>query len=507
LLQRSVVRILPRQQMLNVVESPAEVSRSLMEVGQQKTAEGTARHSNRRGDADAPSQRKFARISCNMDRLSLRHRLLKPSRLGLLLALLFAGGMWFYVEQVLVPYQVADAAAHGRPRGNLSDLYPRWLGARALLLQHRDPYSAEVTREIQAGYYGRPLDSNRTTDPKDQQGFAYPVYVVFLLAPSVGLPFPAVQAGFRWLLVVLILASIWLWLRVVRWRPSAPVTATLVVLTYGSFPLVQGIKLQQLSLVVGGLMAGCAASLVAGRFLLAGFLLALATIKPQLALPLAAWLVLWAVSDWRQRWRFVWGLGMTMALLLGASEYVLPGWMGKFRAAVAAYQDYTGGAGSLLDVLMTPTLGKIIAVLAVIAVAAAGWRLRHAAHDSVAFAWMLALVPAVTTVIVPTFAPYNQVLLLPAVFLLADAGKGMWTRSRLARAGLALGVMVVSWPWLASCGLMLARLFLPPDLILRAWAAPLYTSLAIPLVVSGLLAVSIAHRWHAASVSPASVKP
>src|ERR1700681_2963657 len=162
-------------------------------------AERRTRHSNRRGDADSQSQRMFARISCNMERLLFPlTRLLKDSRLGLLLALLFAGSMWFYVQQVLVPYQKVDAAAHGRPRGNLSDLYPRWLGARELLLHHRNPYSAEVTREIQTGYYGRPLDPDRTDDPKDQQGFAYPLHVVFLLAPTMRLPFPVVQAGFRW---------------------------------------------------------------------------------------------------------------------------------------------------------------------------------------------------------------------------------------------------------------------------------------------------------------------
>ena len=61
---------------------------------------------------------------------------------------------------------------------DLSDLYPRWLGARELLLHHRDPYSPEVTREIQIGYYGRPLDPSRPQDPRDQQGFAYPAYVV-----------------------------------------------------------------------------------------------------------------------------------------------------------------------------------------------------------------------------------------------------------------------------------------------------------------------------------------
>jgi hypothetical protein len=432
--------------------------------------------------------------------------LLKDTRLGLLLALLFAGSMWFYVQQVLVLYQKADAAAHGRPRGNLSDLYPRWLGTRELLLHHRDPYSAEVTREIQTGYYGRPLDPDRADDPrvdepKDQQGFAYPLQVVFLLAPTVSLPFPVVQAGFRWLLVVLTLVSIFLWLRVLRWQPSCTVTAILIVLTFGSYAVVQGIKLQQLTLVVSALLAGCAAALVAGYFSLAGFLLALATIKPQLALPVAGWLVLWAVSDWRRRQIFFWSFALTTAVFLLASEYVLPGWIGQFRGAVGAYRQYTGGAGSLLDVLATPILGKILAAAAVIAVVVTGWRVRRAAHDSVAFSTMFSLVLVVTLVIVPSFAPYNQVLLLPAVFLIATSWKELWGRNRLTRLACGLAVLIVFWPWLASCGLMLASLFLPASLVQRAWAAPLYTSLGIPLVVVGLFAVCASDRLRTHALS------
>jgi hypothetical protein len=430
--------------------------------------------------------------------------LLKNSRFGLLLALLFAGSMWFYVQQVLIPYQKADAATHGRPRGNLSDLYPRWLGARELLLRHRDPYSPEITREIQTGYYGRPLDPERVRDrrahepgadePKDQQAFAYPLHVVFLLAPTVGLPFSAVQAGFRWLLIILTLASVFLWLHVVRWRPSATVTAVVIILTFGSYAVVQGIKLQQLTLVVSALLAGCAAALVAGRFSLAGFLLALATIKPQLALPIAGWLALWAVSDWRRRQVFIWSFGLSAAILLAASEYVLPGWFREFRQAVTAYQQYTGGAGSLLDVLTTPVLGKVLAAVAVIAVAIMGWRVRRVSHDSAAFSVMLTLVLAVTLVIVPTFAPYNQVLLLPAVFLITASWKNIWRRNRLTRLLCGLALLVVFWPWLASCGLMLGSLFLPASSVQSAWAVPLYTSLGIPLVVLGLFTVCAVDR-------------
>src|SRR6266496_6559784 len=144
--------------------------------------------------------------------------MLGKSALRLIAAVLCAAGMWVYAHRVFIPYQRADAALHGRPRGNLSDLYPRWLGARELLLHGRDPYSPEVTREIETGYYGRTLDPGRVEDPRDQQGFAYPVYVVFLLAPTVHLPFPAVQEGFRWVLVGLTVASVPLWLAALRWR-------------------------------------------------------------------------------------------------------------------------------------------------------------------------------------------------------------------------------------------------------------------------------------------------
>jgi Glycosyltransferase family 87 len=418
----------------------------------------------------------------------------KDSRLGLLLALLFAGSMWFYVQRVLVPYQKADAAVHGRPRGNLSDLYPRWLGTRELLMHHRNPYSPEVTREIQSGYYGRPLNPDRIDDPKDQQGFAYPVHVVFLLAPTISFPFPMVQTGFRWLLVFLTLASVFLWLRTLRWRPPNIVIAILIVFVFGSYAVVQGIKLQQLTLVVSALLAGCAAALVAGNFSLAGFLLALATIKPQLALPVAGWLLLWAVSDWRRRQTLIWSFGLNTAILLAASEYVLPGWIAQFRDAVAAYRQYTGGAGSLLDVLATPVLGKVLAAVAVAAMAITGWKLRHAPTDSAAFSTMLALVLAVTLVIVPTFAAYNQVLLLPAVFVIVSSWRKLWGRNRFTRIACGITSLVVFWPWLASCGLMLGSLFLPPSTIQRAWALPLYTSLAIPLAVLGLLAICAVDR-------------
>ncbi|MBZ5598048.1 MAG: glycosyltransferase 87 family protein [Acidobacteriia bacterium] len=419
--------------------------------------------------------------------------MLRNPKLGLLLSLLMAGSMWFYVQHVLIAYQRTDAAAHDNPRGNLSDLYPRWLGARELLLHHRDPYSPELTREIQAGYYGRPLDSSRPSDPRDQQGFAYPVYVVFLLAPIITLPFSVVQVGFRWFLVVLTAATVPLWLRALRWCPSRITLSILTILTLGSFPAVQGIKLQQLSLVVSGLIAGCAALLAAGHLLLAGVVLAVATIKPQLALPLAAWLLLWSLSDWRRRQRFLWGFCGTMAALLGAAQYMLPGWIGRFHDALAAYRDYTGGARSVLDLLTTPTVGRILSVLVLLALAAVCWRVRSTSSDSDRFGVVMALVLAGTIVIIPTFAPYNQVLLLPAVFLLVRRGDALWRQHIVTRIAVTVTVLAVSWPWLAATSLAMASLMLPPQSVQRAWFVPFFTSNTIPVAVLALFAYSMRH--------------
>ena len=208
-----------------------------------------------------------------------------------------------YARRVLIPQQKAYAAAHALPRGNLSDLYPRWLGARELLLHGRDPYSAEVTRDIQIGYYGRPLDPSRPDDPHDAEGFAYPVYVVFFLAPTIAFPFAVVQKCFFWLLVVVALATTLVWLRVLRWDVSLGIQLTLLALTLGSLTVMQGLKLQQISLMVAGLVAIAIALLVTDHAIAAGILLALSTIKPQLVWLLLFWLAIWTLADWRRRYR------------------------------------------------------------------------------------------------------------------------------------------------------------------------------------------------------------
>jgi hypothetical protein len=404
---------------------------------------------------------------------------------GLTLAVVASASTWLYLDRILKPQQIADAALHGRPRGNLSDLYPRWLGARELLLHGRNPYSAEITREIQQGYYGRPLDSARPDDPKDQQGFAYPAYVALLLAPTVKVPFDTVQTGFRWLLVGLAAASILLWLAVLHWKTPARSVLILIVLVLGWWPMVQGFKLQQLSLLVAGLLAASGACVTGGWFLLAGGFLALATIKPQLAWPLVLWLLLWAASDWRSRRRFVFGFGFVMLLLLGGAELLLPGWLRMFVEAIRQYHQYTQNQ-SVLVWLFGSIAGRVLEVVSVALCAVCIWPVRREPATSLVFGRAVSLVLALTVLIVPMIAPYNQVLLIPAILALLQSEFLREPILPAVRGARIVGGILLVWPWIATVGLTLAYVWLTPAVRERVWRTPFYSTFMAPVFLFGL---------------------
>ena len=399
-------------------------------------------------------------------------------------AALCLAGMWLHVDRVLIAHQISDARQRGMPRGNLSDIYPRWLGARELLLHHRNPYSREITKQIQAGYYGRVLDPSRPQDPTDQQAFAYPVYVAFLLAPTVIFSFSLVQAAFFWFLAGLTALSVLLWLRFLRWQVRWNNVAVFVLLTMASFAVLQGLKLQQLSLLVAFLLAGVFACISAERFVGAGILLALATIKPQLSLPLVLWLLLWAVSEWHARWKLVAAFMGCLAALVGGGELLLPGWLSQFYAAMIAYRQYTP-AGSLFEHILPRAIAiPLIAVLAVFLVSVC-WQLCKCRSRDVRFVQATSLVLAATLLLIPMMPPYNQLLLLPGILLLVRDWRELWERGIAGKVLLASVVIPLGWSWAAAIVLAAVSFFTPAAQ--NYWQWPLWTSVVLPIPVVACL--------------------
>jgi hypothetical protein len=407
----------------------------------------------------------------------------------LLVSLAISFGLWHWATRLLIPTSTGAALAAGRPIGNNSDLYPRWLGARDALIFRRDPYSAQTTRQIQAGFYGRTLDPARPNEPADQQAFAYPLYVVFLMAPTLSLPFSVVMPIFGWALLVGTALSVWLWGYALCIRLGPVVTVAVMILSVSNYPMVQGFYKQQLTYLVAFFMALGAACVMRGWLVLAGLAVALSTIKPQVSGLFILLLIVWTLGDWKRRQRLAWSFAASMAVLLGASELLLPDWIPRFIQAIREYERYAGDT-PLLQVLLGHAGGIVAAVILFLFVITTFWRWRKSPVGSTRFAGAIALAVSATLGIINKTAPYNSVLLIPALLALAVRhGTGStWNRAAIKAAFAAQG-----WQWMSALGLSVASLTISTATWPR-WAIqlPLGTVFALPPLV--LIAVLVTLR-------------
>jgi hypothetical protein len=92
--------------------------------------------------------------------------------------------------------------------------------------------------------------------------------------------------------------------------------------------------------------------------------------------------------------------------------------------------------------------------------------------------------------VIPTFALYNQLLLLPGVMLAVLAIVQLWQKNRFSRFFCCITALSISWPFLSAACLVIALVFLPGPTVQKAWGLPFYPSFAIPITIYTLLLVS-----------------
>ena len=382
---------------------------------------------------------------------------------------------WTYMHRILLPWEDFVNVQHGQVKVQLGDLYPRWVGTRELLLHHRNPYSPEVSHEIQMGFYGRAIEQSYDK-PRfeiiDEQRFVYPLYVVFLLAPSVHWDFAQLQAWAPMLFGGVTAISLWLWMKVLDWRPPILSAVAMSMLVLSSPQIAQGLRLRQLGLFVAFLIAFAAWCVTRERYAMAGVLLAMSTIKPQMVALVLLWFLLWSIGAWKKRWPLATTFGISLVVLAGAAGWLLPGWPGFFLAGMRAYAKY-----SPIHTILSPVrmilgnwIGGAFSVLALAALLGFAWRMRKEEADSRDFAYTLIMFFVANVLLMPLLTPYNQVfLLLPILMLLRD-----W--KTLPRLGRATTIALVTWPWITQAVLLVH----PPNI---------HSQNQLPLLPSALLIV------------------
>ncbi|WP_420645470.1 glycosyltransferase family 87 protein [Candidatus Leptofilum sp.] len=326
-----------------------------------------------------------------------------------------------------------------------NDFFPRWKGAQLFWQDGIDPYSQTATEAIQRVLYGGKL----ARPDQDQVLFVYPFYTVFLLRPLVNLDYAWVQA--IWLVFVQfsLIGGVIATLRLLEWRQPPWLLAITLLWSVIMYNSTRTIILGQFAGPIFLWLAGTLLALKHEQDVLAGMLLSLTTIKPQMSYLIIPALLLWAL--WHQRWHFVAGFVGAMALLAGLSFLLLPSWLSSFIEQVLYYPDYTVTPSPLRVITGTffPQLGQpveyVLIGLLQLVMLWQWWQLRHEATTTPKFLFIIGLTLIVTNSIIVRTATTNYVIMYIPLFLLLHTVSQRWRGGNVWVAGLLLAPLVGTW--------------------------------------------------------------
>lgn len=239
----------------------------------------------------------------------------------IILLLLLAGMFW-------ANYRFADQ----NPGGN--DFLVHWVGTRSLLVDGLSPYSDEVALRIQNLAYGRAARAG-----EHELRVAYPLYSIYIFAPF-ALISDYTLARALWMttlesgLIVMAFVS----LRISTWRPKPWMLAVLLIFSLSWYHGLRALINGNVVILVSLLVVFAFAAIKSGRDELAGILLAISTIKPQLTILIILYIWIWAISV--KRWAVLIWTVIAGAILAGTAMFFIPNWPLQNLWEVLRYPGY-----------------------------------------------------------------------------------------------------------------------------------------------------------------------
>jgi hypothetical protein len=352
------------------------------------------------------------------------------------------------------------------PGGN--DFYVRWLGGREYFLHGTNPFDRSVAEKAQMSMFGR------LTGPedKDQAYFAYPLYTLYLFWPLSLIPYAWAQAVWMTVLQFALLGSTFLAMHLSGWRLPGWLQGVMLLWGILFYNGARAILLGQFSILVGLFLLLALWAIERQRDGMAGILLALSTIKPQMVFLILVFLVLWAVVQ--KRWHLIISFGGSLLALIVSGIGLVPNWPLDFVRNVVAYSAYVAFGTpleNLLSYLLPATiagpLNTILSICFFLALLPGWWlALRNKPGG---FTWAVLSTLIVSSLITFRSATANQVILyLPLFFyfrrITALLGPIAAVLAAVAAAVFMWGVFVATvegnWEHVMMHGLLPALLLL-----------------------------------------------
>lgn len=325
--------------------------------------------------------------------------------------------------------------AENNPGGN--DFLVHWVGTRAFIFKGQSPYSEETAEEIQTMVYGR-----KTQEGEHELRVVYPFYSEILFAPfaMVG-NYTLARALWMSVLEIAILVIGITSIKLAGWRVKfwlIPIYLVFALVWYhGTRALINGNAVVIVTLfIVGALMA-----IRKDQDVLAGLLLAFATIKPHLVVLLLLFILVWAYSH--RRWTLIgWTFGWVFFLFLIGVMF-MPDWLMQNIWEILRFPDYNPALsiGSAFETWW-PGIGTqlkwgltIFLVLLLVFEWGRGWR-----KGFNYFLWTACLTLAVSQWVGIATDPGNFIILFFPMVLIFSVIKERWG---MVGDWIVLGVMIL----------------------------------------------------------------
>lgn len=330
-----------------------------------------------------------------------------------------------------------------------SDFLPRWLGTRLFLMEGQSPYSEETTLEIQRQFYGRPARSG-----EDQVLFVYPFYSILLFSPfALIADYNFARAVWMTVLEVSVILLVAAGLSLNRWRLSPFMLGLIMLFAALWYYTVRALINANLALLISLVVALAFLAIRQERDGLAGLLLALTTVKPQMVILLILLVLLWSISN--QRWILFWSLLGNIALLTAVTSLLIPNWIWQNLVQIFAYPDYTlpTTPGEIFAVWMPGVGLRLGYALTVIVAATLVFEWKQAwGKDFRWLLWTAGLTLAATQLIGLPTATENYMIMFPALLMVFASWEDQWRNlgKVLIYTSLILLFFGVWWLFLAT---------------------------------------------------------
>ena len=322
------------------------------------------------------------------------------------------------------------------PGGN--EFLVHYVGTRSFLLEGISPYSDEVAIRIQAAAYGHPAQGDEY-----ELRAAFPLYSIFLYLPfSLIKNYIFARAVWMTALELALIIMAFVAMNLAGWKPPLWLQGIILLFSITWYHAIRGVVDGNAVILIALMLSVIFLLMRNNKDRLAGFLLAITTIKPQLVVMLIPLIIIWSL--YQRRWVLIkWFFG-TLAGCILIGIILIPDWILQSLWGMLKYPAYKN-VGTFTAALSTwspwleSTLKWGILIALGVLLIYEWWKVRKGSFER--FLWVAFLTLTISQWIGIQTDPGNFIILFPAIILILSIWDQRWKEKGTLIVGSALALL------------------------------------------------------------------